>query len=58
MLNDLEFVVQSRTTYLQSLVPVFFQALCMEIQRYLNACYALTDYEPVVGLIAAFVKTL
>jgi hypothetical protein len=30
---------------------VFFQALGMEIQRYRNVCCALTDQEPVAGLI-------
>jgi hypothetical protein len=32
-------------------VLVFFQALGMEIQRYRKVCCALTDYEPVAGLI-------
>jgi hypothetical protein len=35
----------------KSLVPVFFQALGMEIKRYRNVWCALTDYKPAVELI-------
>jgi hypothetical protein len=42
-------------------VLVFFQAFGMKKQRYRGVCCALTDYEPLAGLIVgytAFVKIL